>query len=516
MRRSLLIAALMTVAGPALAQDPGLGDGHWGPLNVRYTTLALNRSAALSAPAGGPASGPALEVSSTSAFAAGDLVMVYQAQDVSGMDSGTPGPLDVTGLGAGRCALARVAGVDGGTTLALTAPLAATFPAGLAQVVVVPEYSSVTVAAGSALVASPWNGSTGGVLAFLSQGAVVNDGEISATGAGFRGGVSNATQTCTGPGGFDGPPNAGKGEGVVAGRFGPASTGRGDLANGAGGGDTCNAGGGGGGNGGEGGIGVWAAQSSSVQGGLGGTALTYLPLSERLLFGGGGGAGQSNASEGGSGGSGGGVVWFRGLQLLGRGVVSADGVTGADAGPFNPSDGAGGGGAGGTVSVHVSGVAQCAGLRANGGDGGDTPEFQATGGPCGPGGGGGGGRIVVESSDATACPTSILGGNAGVQPDPTWPRYFGATPDGGGRGPYLGLVAVVTPGFDAGPPPAPDAGADAGQDAGVDAGEDAGTLSACLPAEVGCSCTTLAPGTVGLVAVMLALGALRGLGARRR
>jgi hypothetical protein len=112
--------------------------------------------------------------------------------------------------------------------------------------------------------------------------------------------------------------------------------------------------------------------------------------------------------------------------------------------------------------------------------------------------------VLVQAADATGCPTSSAGGNAGIQPDPTWPVYFGATPDGGGRAPYQGAVTVVGPGLDAG------LVADAGQDAGADGGEDAGTqLSECLPTSVGCGCSAIGPGTLGLVAVVLALGALR-------
>jgi hypothetical protein len=170
MRRSLWsIVVLAALAAPALAGDPGLGDGHWGPLNLRYATVSLNRATALQ----GTASGTVLPVASTAGFAAGDLVMVYQAQDVLPVDSGTPGPFDLTATRAGRFELARIAAVDGGTALELTDPLGAAYPGGEAQVLLVPEFTTVTISQGSALTAQPWNGSTGGVIAFLSQGAVL-------------------------------------------------------------------------------------------------------------------------------------------------------------------------------------------------------------------------------------------------------------------------------------------------------------------------------------------------------
>src|SRR3954470_1135862 len=108
MRRSLWsIAVLAALAAPALAGDPGLGDGHWGPLNLRYATVSLNRATALQA----PASGTVLPVASSAGFAAGDLVMVYQAQDAFSVDSGTPGPFDLTATAAGKFELARIAAV---------------------------------------------------------------------------------------------------------------------------------------------------------------------------------------------------------------------------------------------------------------------------------------------------------------------------------------------------------------------------------------------------------------------
>src|SRR5258707_8172539 len=147
MRRSRGLLWIAALAAPALASDPALGNGHWGPLNLRYATVSLNRSTALQA----AAAGTVLPVASTAGFAAGDLVMVYQAQDALSVDSGTPGPFDLTPTGAGRFELARIAAVDGGTALELASPLGSTFPGGLAQVLLVPEFTTVTISTGSAL-----------------------------------------------------------------------------------------------------------------------------------------------------------------------------------------------------------------------------------------------------------------------------------------------------------------------------------------------------------------------------
>lgn len=59
----------------------------------------------------------------------------------------------------------------------------------------VPRYTDLTIS-GGVLTASDWNGSKGGVLAFLASGAVTvgSGGSINMTGKGFRGSVADATQ----------------------------------------------------------------------------------------------------------------------------------------------------------------------------------------------------------------------------------------------------------------------------------------------------------------------------------
>ncbi len=303
-----------------------------------------------------------------------------------------------------------------GNQLHLTAPLVNAYAATVTQVVSVPEYTSLTVMPGASVVPGVWNGSRGGIVAFLATGTVTVQGSINASGAGFRGGVfvnnANGPMGCIS---LDGqaPPgsgerNAQKGEGV--GGYANDIVGYGNRANGGGGANCHNAGGGGGGHGGRGGNGgaTLTSDGSRDVGGIGGARVLYSPL-ERLLFGGGGGAGEGNVSEGTSGGRGGGVVFVRGQSLAGSGVISANGQSAANAG----DDGAGGGGAGGAISLRFVGSAACGSVQANGGTGGNS---QAQSSPSvverGPGGGGGGGRVLLQA-DSVSCPVQLGNGVGG-------------------------------------------------------------------------------------------------------
>src|SRR5437867_3177597 len=140
--RVAAMALLLAGSASAAPDDFGLGDGHSGALVVLDAGVVLNASAVLAADAG--AGTQALRVSPDAGFSDGDLAFVYQASDAFAFDSGTAGPFDLTLTGAGRFELARVLFADAGTLL-LAAPLTLSFPAGLAQVVRVPEYTSVYV-----------------------------------------------------------------------------------------------------------------------------------------------------------------------------------------------------------------------------------------------------------------------------------------------------------------------------------------------------------------------------------
>ncbi|WP_199724611.1 Ig-like domain-containing protein, partial [Corallococcus sp. AB011P] len=457
---ALLCAVLL--APPAFAEPDtfGLGNGHNGELTVGAgQTLTINTYARLTEPANAGQS--FVEVTDTTGFAVGDLVMVYQSTGYAGpVTSGNQGPFDFSSDPVGRWQFARVTALTD-TRLTFGSPLTVPFLGGpdddelarrsAAQAIRVPEYTTVTVSAGGSIVAKGWSNdedqidSLGGIVVFLAQGAVINNGTISANGAGFRGATyfNGDGDNCTE---FDEvyPGGAIKGEGVVPGRFKlPAAypdadgiTGRGNILNAGGAGICHNSGGGGGGNGGQGGIGgrTWTGDTAPARavGGLGGAKMNFLPPT-RVLFGGGGGSGHGNDGVGGGGGNAGGAVFIRGGSLAGAGVINADGAAGGD----SDNDAAGGGGAGGTLSLRFNGNLTCnpGNISAKGGRGGISSADEH-----GTGGGAGGGNIFLQGATIncnTVAATATSGGAAGTQ------ALAGSIYDGATYGSAAGNVGVV-------------------------------------------------------------------------
>ncbi len=440
----LFLAGLLVRPGHLLAQPTviGLGDGSDGPLDVAAGELVVNSYAILSQAVA--VGGTVLELDAVdpleAPFTSGDVVLLHRTTGFGDSPAvvAEKTEIDFENTDAiGRYALARLASVNG-TTLTLTQGLTQSFPGsdeqGVTQVVRVPQYTTVNVGVTGRLTAKPWDGLTGGILAFLANAAVTNSGNIDTNGRGYRGGVrfgSNGNNGCTA---LVAPPFANdserarygeKGEGILA-IFGSAARGRGALANGGGGGICHNSGGGGGGHGGQGGQGgrSWQGDGSRDVGGLGGAKLIY-NLGERAFFGGGGGAGQQNNNQSTDGGHGGGWTWFRATTYSGAGEVSANGATAANAG----NDGMGGGGAGGLVTVLVSASADCsaassATFSARGGNGGTTSA-----GLHGPGGGGAGGRVRLQLASSHNCELSVASGQAGSQPNATAANAYGAGPE---------------------------------------------------------------------------------------
>ncbi len=445
----LALASLVPARAFAGRDSYALGTGRSGALNVTgampaivntYTTLASNAAAGATT----------ITVGSAMGFGAGDLVLVHRASGPltsvpAAPPMGMPAPaIDLSTSPVGRWELARVR-VQMGTTLTLDEPLVGAFDAAGTQVIRVPEYTNVTIAMGSQIAAQPWNGTVGGVVAFLANGTITNNGVINGDARGFRGGVFNSNAGPFGCTALEETAGRGQfsGESAQSGAFG-VRRGRGYLANGGGGGICHNSGGGGGGNGGRGGLGgrTWRDDMGRAVGGFGGTALAYTLL-DHASFGGGGGAGDGNDGVGTNGGIGGGLIFLRADTLAGNGAISANGQSLPNAGA-GANDAQSGGGAGGSVYLRLRNNAACGTIRANGGNGGSTGFVEH-----GPGGGGGGGRILVQAAmRAMSCTVQVNNGLAGTQGNAmaTDGVNYGATPTSPTTPTIVGVTETSPPG----------------------------------------------------------------------
>ncbi|MFP2902232.1 hemagglutinin, partial [Corallococcus sp. 4LFB] len=258
---ALIVGLLLAQVARAEPDSFGLGTGRDGTLTVvAEGTLPVSAESPLGQ---NVVAGDAELVVSSAVFASGDLVMIHESTGLSPTpDLGNPKGVSLAGsVALGRWELARVETVTTTTpaTLVLTAPLRYAYTANRAQVVRVAEYVDVVVQPGARLTTSPWNGKSGGILAMLVMGKVINDGRIDADGLGSLGGVFQAGADLTGCTGLElerakGGSSRGEGVAGVSSRNG-ISSGRGNLANGGGGGNCSGSGGGGGGHGGIGGQG---------------------------------------------------------------------------------------------------------------------------------------------------------------------------------------------------------------------------------------------------------------------
>lgn len=263
-----------------------------------------------------------------------------------------------------------------------------------AQVIVLPQYTNVTVNTGITWSVKPWNGVTGGVLSFLFNGTFLVNGTTTGTGAGFRGGIGLTAQHGT------------QGEGYLG--LGIIS----NQPNGNGGGadiDYENDAAAGGGNGTPGGNGqTRPGKGNQAIGGLtsGSSDLTTITL------GGGGGAGGYGGGHGGggiNGAPGGGIIMPIGVQVtIGpAGLIVSNGANGSVI-----FEGASAPGAGGsilllcqTATLGVNQVVAVGGLSVTGGG---TPTVTS--------GSGGDGRIhvgyLVSFSGSTAPTLTTLQDNS--------------------------------------------------------------------------------------------------------
>jgi hypothetical protein len=367
-------------------------------------------------------------------FTAGQYVIVMQMQDdVIGANTGNNASFgNLSSIqSAGRYEVAQILSVTGSptpTSVTLTTALSNTYHTtanAAAQLISYPTLGSPNYITTSDISAVPWNGNVGGVIAFLVNGTLTLNHNITADGAGFRGGSKNTPNSYTACDATTysttiGPRYAGKGEGIYLSTTAAYAAARAKILNGGGGGNDVNAGGGGGGNysaGGDGGIG-WTPSGTGCSpgvGGLGGISLSAQVSGGCVFMGGGGGGGHENDAVGTAGGNGGGIILIRANALVVTGSCANHSITANGIQPVAASnDGAGGGGAGGSIVLNI-GSYTIAGtcpliISSSGGNGGSSNAASAGA----HGGGGGGGQGVVIFSGALPSSNVTTSTNAGT------------------------------------------------------------------------------------------------------
>jgi len=205
-------------------------------------------------------------------LSAGDLIMIIQMQGVGLNLTIDPGnanlslPKDstwgtITSYGnSGNYEFAQVASVPNNTSIVIDCGLQKNYTAsGKVQVVRVPRYKALTIAAAGVLTCDAWNGTTGGVVAVEVLGITSIAGKIDVSGKGFRGGgrhEANCLDHELEVWGMSAYMDVGmQGESVAGDSISyttiGAKYGRGAPANGGGGGSNKSCGGGGGANAGD-------------------------------------------------------------------------------------------------------------------------------------------------------------------------------------------------------------------------------------------------------------------------
>jgi hypothetical protein len=208
-----------------------------------------------------------------------------------------------------------------------------------AQVLVMKQYSAVTVNSGKTWTAKAWNGTVGGILTYYCNGTTTVTGSISAKSKGFRAGGSRDSGTGQ-PASF-----ATVGENPTGTQ--PAQK---ESVNGGGGagtyGNTGNLGGGGGGYGTDGTDGGHGSSPSDIYVGLKGIAFGFSDLSG-LFLGTGGGGYTYGGKPPIDGTPGGGIIMPITNDLIVTGSINAS----ANNIDFNSGQTAGGNGSGGSIRI---------------------------------------------------------------------------------------------------------------------------------------------------------------------
>lgn len=360
-------------------------------------------------------------------FNIGDTVLIIQMAGVSINNNNTSFYGNVDNYNScGNYELAHINTISG-NIITFKNVLSRSYEAnGSVQLIKVDIYNNAVINA--PLTCQPWNGSTGGVTVVKANNKITIASTIDVSGKGFRG-ADTLSDDCYN-GGFGGSGSyscnryslcgAKKGEGICT----PDTSdyyGKGAMANGGGGGNDHNSGGGGGSNYGAGGLGGDRLNASVIacpggNPGIGGRALQYDNVNNKIYMGGGGGAGEGNNHLNTTGANGGGIVILLANEIEANNVsilAKGDTVYGIAAG-----DAAGGGGGGGAVILKANTFTTTSlTINVDGGKGGNVNNgFDPAANRCmGPGGGGGGGAVWFSSpSIPTGVTISALGGATGI------------------------------------------------------------------------------------------------------
>ncbi len=370
--------------------NPEFGTGADGQLTVSSSGTVINDYTYLT---GNELSGDdTIAVDDGSSFASGDEVMIIQMQNS-------------TAGSAGLYEFGTISSVAG-NTVTLEESLSNSYYSGTfnasastsAQVIRVPQYTSVTVDSGASITAPAWDGYTGGIVIFRSRGQASIAGSINLAGKGFRAGTyGSPTFPVDGQGGesYNGLGTTGTNNRNDGGGGG----GCGDYTVGGCAGETDGTAGGGAG------YGTAGTAGSGNGGGQAGTIYGITDLDYFTMGSGGGGGGSDNAAGlvGGAGGSGGGALMVFAADISVTGTISGNGNVGSVSANWA---GSGGGGSGGSIFITAAGMQIGSGLvTSNGGTGGAA----ASNGDAG--GNGADGRVRLDYASMTGSSSPASGYN---------------------------------------------------------------------------------------------------------
>ena len=362
-----------------------------------------------------------LTVDDATGFNPGDPIIIMQMRGLSLNETNTSsfGEVNFAASNNAYWEHAEIASISGNDLFLVNIPDNDIDPTQTVQIISYPQFTDAIT--NGTVSAQPWNGQTGGVVAFSVTGTLELVNDIDVSGQGFRGGqLQVVTSGCNfavpvDDYFFDANDWQGAAKGESAAEFvTDKENGRGKWGTGGGGGNDHNAGGGGGANFGAGGQGGRQIPESffGCKGNFPGLGGVTSGLVGRFLGGGGGAGHVDNAGVGSGGANGGGIVIIDANEIV---VNGATGVrifaNGADANDTN-GDGAGGGGGGGVISVRAQTITPGGlSLFAEGGKGGDNVGNATR---CNAPGGGGGGGLIQHLPAAGFDQVSVAGGSSGV------------------------------------------------------------------------------------------------------